>query len=141
MGENNIITKYIICDLQVGTSNNSYQFYLIFFRVVICGGRSIICADRFVFVFCLYFSHLVHRFFRQNGPSIWHKRFLRLSCTSKGKKGRFCGVFFFPSLYIFFLSSFTGRPIPDASIIRLALIHPRQQPAYTATTYIFYPTL
>jgi len=74
-------------------------------------------------------------FFRQNGPSIWHKRFLRLLCTSKGKKGDFA-AFFSSLLYTFFFSSFTDRPIPDASIIRLALIHPRQQRAYS--NYIYF---
>lgn len=100
-----------------------FLFYILFILMVICSECSIIRADRFVFVFCLYFSHLVHRFSQQNGPSIWHKRFLRLLCTSKGKKEILWR--FFPFFIHFF--SFTDRPLPNASIIHLTLIHPRQQ--------------
>jgi len=83
--------------------------------------------DRFVFVFCLYFSHLFRPFSRQNGPSIWHKRFLRLLCTSKEKKGRFRGVFSF-LLYIFFsLPSPTDPSRTRLYYIHLTLIHRRQQ--------------
>lgn len=117
-----------------------FLFYILLILMVICIECSIIRANRFVFVFCLYFSHLVHRFSQQNGPSIWHKRFLRLLCTSKGKKEkrRFCGVFS-PSLCIFFF--FLHRQTPSQRLYYTSYPDPPPPTTHTATTYIFYPTL
>lgn len=110
-----------------------FLFYILFILMVICSECSIIRADRFVFVFCLYFSHLVHRFSQQNGPSKWHKRFLRLLCTSKGKR-RFCGVFS-PSLYIFFSFPSPTDPFPTP----LLYILPWSTPANNAySNYIYF---
>lgn len=114
-----------------------FQFYILFIIMVICSEFSIIRADRFVFEFYLYFSHLVHRFSQQNGPSIWHKRFLRLLCTSKGKKEILWR--FSPSLYIFFL--FLHRQTPSQRLYYTSYPDPPPPTTRTATTYIFYPTL
>lgn len=71
-------------------------------------------------------------FFQQNGLSIWHKRFLRLLCTSKENR-EILRRFFFPSLYIFFLFLhrqthprrlyYTSRPDPPPPTTRVQQLH------------------
>lgn len=109
-----------------------FLFYILFILMVICSECSIIRADRFVFVFCLYFSHLVHRFSQQNGPSIWHKRFLRLLCTSKGKKEILWR--FFPFFIHFFSFPSPTDPFPTP----LLYILPWSTPANNAYSYYIY---